>query len=235
MQPGLKNFTFPFSELDITTGLVEEAMGYCKGQSPEPFPDMIALELNQCEGLCNIRGSLLVSDNFSLDPAGITEVNGVKFNIGKKIAQQLRKAKGVALFLCTAGSGICDKSKELMEKGNMIEGYILDVIGSVTVEAAIDKIQDSFEYELVCKGFKMANRYSPGYCGWSLTEQKQLFELFPNNNCGIKLSGSCLMDPIKSVSGIIGFGTDITKTACECQMCELETCLYRAIRLARGK
>jgi hypothetical protein len=109
------------------------------------------------------------------------------------------------------------------------------MIGSVTVEAAIDKIQKSIENELITDGIKITNRYSPGYCGWALDEQKLLFAFFPNNQGGIKLSDSCLMDPIKSVSGIIGFGTNVKKTAYECQMCELETCIYRKIRLSKHK
>lgn len=235
MQTELKNFAYSFNELDITIGLVEEAMGYYSGQSPEPFPDMIAFALEQCDKLCSIQGSLLVSDNFLIDKTGSFHFEGVTFNVGKKIARQLRNADGGALFICTAGAGIGERSKELMSAGDLIEGYILDVIGSVTVEAAIDRFQDSFEYELVNKGYKMANRYSPGYCGWALSEQKQFFALFPENHCGIKLSDSCLMNPIKSVSGVIGFGTNVKKTAYECQMCELETCIYRKIRLAKSK
>ncbi|NEW83689.1 MAG: hypothetical protein GZ094_15170 [Mariniphaga sp.] len=235
MQQELKNFAFSFSELDIKAEHVEEAMGYGRGQSPDPFPDMIAYAIAQCDQLCDIHGSLLVPDNFSLDKAGSFVIEGVTFNVGKKIARQLRNATGGALFICTAGAGIGEKSKALMAAGDLIEGYILDVIGSVTVEAAIDKIQDSFENELVNLGFKMANRYSPGYCGWALSEQKQFFALFPENHCGIKLSDSCLMDPIKSVSGVIGFGINVKKTAYECQMCELETCIYRKIRLAKAR
>jgi hypothetical protein len=235
MQPELKNFAFSFDELDIKPGHIEEAMGYTAGKSPEPFPDLIGIALDHSADLCNIKGSLLISDHFSLDKSGIILFEGVTFSVGKKIAQQLRNADGGALFICTAGAGIGEKSKELMAAGDFIEGYILDVIGSVTVEAAIDKIQESFENELTNRGQKMANRYSPGYCGWALREQQQFFGLFPTNHCGINLSDSCLMDPIKSVSGIIGYGTKVRKTAYECQMCELETCTYRKIRLAKGK
>lgn len=235
MQPELKNYTYTFNELDISVGLIEEAMGYGLGQSPEPFFDMIAIALEQCDDLCNIKGSLLISDKFSSDKSGIIIFEGVTFNVGKKIARQLINTEGGALFIGTAGAGIGEKSKELMAAGDLIEGYILDVIGSVTVEAAIDKIQNSFEYELTNCGKKITNRYSPGYCGWALREQKQFFAMFPENHCGIKLSDSCLMDPIKSVSGVIGFGANVKKTAYECQMCELETCIYRKIRLAKGK
>jgi Vitamin B12 dependent methionine synthase, activation domain len=235
MQQELKNFAYTFNELDVKVEHIEEAMGYDRGQSPEPFPDMIAFALGQCDQMCDIQGSLLVSDNFSIDKAESFNIEGVTFNVGKKIARQLRNADGGALFICTAGAGIGQRSKVLMAAGDLIEGYILDVIGSVTVEAAIDKIQYSFEYELTKSGKKMTNRYSPGYCGWALSEQKQFFALFPENQCGIKISDSCLMDPIKSVSGVIGFGKNVKKTAYECQMCELETCIYRKIRLAKAK
>ena len=235
MQPELKNFVYSFNELEINIGHIEEAMGYGIGKSPEPFPEMISFALDQCDGLCKIQGSLLVSKVFSVDKTGSIVVEGVTFYVGKKIAQQLKNADGGALFICTAGAGIGEKSKELMVAGDLIEGYILDVIGSVTVEAAIDKLQDNFEKELTVFGGKITNRYSPGYCGWALKEQKQLFTLFPDNHCGIKLSDSCLMNPIKSVSGVIGFGINVKKTAYECQMCELETCIYRKIRLAKGK
>ena len=235
MQQGLKNYAYSFTELNIKVGQVEEAMGYGSGQSPEPFPEMIAFALGQCNQLSDIQGSLMVTDDFLIDKAGSFVAEGITFNVGKKIARQLRNAEGGALFICTAGSGIGEKSKELMAAGDLIEGYILDVIGSVTVEAAIDKIQDSFESELIKAGNKMANRYSPGYCGWALSEQKRFFALFPENHCGIKLSDSCLMDPIKSVSGVIGFGRNVKKTAYECQMCELTTCIFRKIRLAKAK
>lgn len=235
MQSELKNFAFSFNELNITTGHIEEAMGYEIGQSPEPFPDMITFALDQCEHLCDIKGSLLVSTDFVTNKTGRIIVGGVTLNTGKKIVRQFGNAEGGALFLCTAGAGIGEKSKELMAAGDLLEGYILDVIGSVTVEAAIDQIQDAFENEMKIKGLKITNRYSPGYCGWALSEQKLFFAFFPHNHCGIKLSDSCLMDPIKSVSGVIAFGTNVKKGVYECRMCELKTCSYRQIRLAKHK
>ncbi len=231
----LKDFTYSFPELDINVALVEEAMGYGKGQSPEPFPEMITLAIEKSADLCNIKGSLLISDDFCFDHSETITIEGIPFLVGKKIAKQLKNAEGGALYICTAGAGIGEKSKELLATGDLIEGYILDVIGSLTVEAATDKIQENFENHLASYGRINTSRYSPGSCGWPLKDQKPFFGLFPYNHCGIVLSDSCLMDPIKSVSGIIGFGTNIKKTAYECQICELDTCIYRSIRLARRK
>ena len=47
-----------------------------------------------------------------------------------------------ALFLCTAGAGIGEWSKQLMAEGDLLKGYVVDVVGSVIVEAAMDRIQD---------------------------------------------------------------------------------------------
>ena len=235
MHPELRNFAYSFNDFNINVELIEEAMGYPVGQSPDPFPDMIEFALGQCEGLCDIKGSLLITNNFFLDKTSHFIAEGVSFQVGRKIARQLNQSEGSALFICTAGARIGEKSKELMAAGDLLEGYILDVIGSVTVETAIDHIQDTFEIDRNNLGLKITNRYSPGYCGWALSEQKKFFELFPLNHCGIQLSDSCLMDPIKSVSGVIGFGANVKKGAYECQMCELETCIYRNIRIAKHK
>ena len=231
----LKNYNYSFDELNIKVGMVEEAMGYFDSTSPEPFPEMIALALKQSDALCNIKGSLRISSDFSCDKKGHFTFEGLTFNTGTKIIKQLEKAGGAVLFICTAGSGIGERSKDLMANGDFMEGYILDVIGSVAVEAAIDKIQDSLENEMIGKGYNLTNRYSPGYCGWSLTEQAQLFDLFPNNYCGIQLSESFLMDPVKSVSGVMGFGINVKLGIYECQLCELTTCFYRKIRIEKYK
>ncbi|MCK7538940.1 MAG: hypothetical protein MZV63_52410 [Marinilabiliales bacterium] len=47
----------------------------------------------------------------------------------------------------------------------------------------------------------ITNRFSPGYCGWDVAEQHKLFSFFKDNFCGITLTESALMNPVKSVSG----------------------------------
>ncbi len=46
-------------------------------------------------------------------------------------------------------------------------------------------------------------RYSPGYCGWHITGQKKLFEELKPESIGITLNSSYLMQPIKSISGVM--------------------------------
>lgn len=236
MYPEIRNFEFSFHELNITPNLIEEMIGYPAGQSPEPFPDMIAAALEQGPELCRIRGSLTISKRFIVDnKEGCFSFEDTTFIVETKMLKQLKHSSGGAIFICTAGPGIGEKSRELMANGDFMEGYILDVLGSVSVESAIDRIQDILVTELEGKGLKVTNRYSPGYCGWALSEQRKLFALFPDGHCGIRLSDSCLMEPVKSVSGVIGYGVHVKKHLHECQLCELETCIYRKIRMAHQK
>lgn len=236
MHHQIRDFAFSFEELNITSGQIEEVMGYSPAQSPEPFPEMIQSALAKGPALCNVKGSVCLSRDFSVDEnAGTFLFEDSLFFADKKMVSQLSNSAGAVIFICTAGAAIGETSQKMMSDGELMEGYILDLLGSVIVGAATEKIENILFEELKLNGFHLSNRYSPGYCGWPLTEQKKLFSIFPDGHCGIKLSNSCLMEPVKSVSGVIGFGTKVKKHFHECQLCDLQTCIYRNIRLSKQK
>lgn len=66
--------------------------------------------------------------------------------------------------------------------------------------------------------------YSPGYCGWDISEQEKVFALLHPDPQVVRLNASCLMTPIKSVSGILGLGPEIRKQAYGCKMCGRRDC-----------
>jgi len=103
----------------------------------------------------------------------------------------------------------------------------VDVIGSSIVEAAMDLIHDDLENKMKDARLGITNRYSPGYCGWDVVEQQKLFGLLPQGFCGVSLSASSLMTPIKSISGIIGIGINAKRRAYTCNLCDDKNCLYR--------
>jgi cobalamin-dependent methionine synthase I len=152
------------------------------------------------------------------------------FHIKKIVFSQLKKSEAIAIFLCTAGDEIGRKSRQAMQERDLLRGYIYDVIGSEIVEAAADMMQGELEKSVALSGRKLTNRYSPGYCGWDVAEQNKLFRLIPDNYCGIRLTPSSLMDPVKSVSGFIGIGEHVKSNPYTCKMCEMKDCTYRRIR-----
>jgi len=97
----------------------------------------------------------------------------------------------------------------------------------VVVEEAMDRIQADLQQRMSESGLKTTNRYSPGYCDWDLAEQEKLFDVFPENYLDIRLSSSSLMHPIKSVSGLIGIGTDVRYNEYTCNLCDEKNCIYR--------
>lgn len=151
-------------------------------------------------------------------------------NVKKMIFNQLLASEKIAIFVCTAGPAISDKAAILMKKGDYLTAYIYDIIGSLSVELAMDLAQEKLKVEMQNLGLGISNRFSPGYCGWKLDEQKKIFSLLPPKFCGISLNDSCHMQPQKSISGIIGIGKNITFENYSCNICDMDDCLYRNLK-----
>jgi len=224
----LQEYRYRFDDLDISVGIIEKFMGYEPGHSPEPIPDLIHEVFAVAHDHCDIRGGYVIKDDINiLKEDYLLHINGVEFDIKRIVSNQLRKIDQIALFACTAGHGIGDYSKQLMHEGDFIKGYIVDVVGSEIVESAMDKVQNDLEKQMESTGLHITDRYSPGYCGWSVGEQHKLFSFFPQGFCGITLTPSSLMQPIKSVSGIIGIGENVRRKGYVCNMCDMVNCIYR--------
>lgn len=181
--------------------------------------------------LMQITGGYWVSEEVEMDNKLHTIlVNGVPFNVKKIIFQQLKESERIAVFVCTIGDAVFEESRKLMKKNEMLHGYIYDIFGSLAVENAMEQVQNNLKHEMSKMGLGISNRYSPGYCGWTVAEQTKLFSLLPPGFCGISLTESCLMQPIKSISGIIGIGAKIRHRAYECEVCDASQCLYRNLK-----
>ncbi len=150
-----------------------------------------------------------------------------KLNVSEIIYEQIKKSEYLAIFICSAGHLISDLSQNAMLKGDTLSGYLYDMYGSFIVEKAMDKIQVHLEKICIKKGLSITNRFSPGYCNWNVCEQQILFSLFPENFTKVKLTESCLMLPLKSVSGIIGIGKNVKKTEYKCNKCNEKNCTLR--------
>lgn len=223
-----KTFQFDFRDLNLTVEQIERAMGYPEGESHETIYDMIVKVMKEAEAVCDMKAEYRIFRDITFDGnAKTVSVGELTFDIGKIIYGQIRKAGSMAIFTCTAGKGIGERSRLAMKERDLLEGYIYDVIGSEAVEAAADIMQNDLEHEMSALGEKITNRFSPGYCGWDVSEQHKLFSLLPGNFCGIRLTESALMDPVKSVSGIIGIGPDVRRIPYTCSLCDMKNCIYR--------
>lgn len=223
------SYHFNYQDLDIDPQKMEYLMGYAQpGSCPEPVTEMIHNILERAPKLVDLKGGLL-----KVDPVKVDRENRLLicreqvFHTGKIVTNHLRHSELAAWFICTVGEKLPNYSRIMMEQGDIMEGYVVDVAGNLIVEKAMDKMQEILEKELAEEGLKTTNRYSPGYCEWDIAEQKKLFSLFPNEFLGVHLTESCLMQPMKTVSGVIGIGKNVKNNPYTCNYCTQANCLYR--------
>ncbi len=152
------------------------------------------------------------------------------FNMGKIILRQLRGAEAYALFICTSGVAYETYQHQLMEKGDMVRVFIADALGSVIAEKCADLMEVHLQESIDKLSWHHTNRFSPGYCGWHVSEQQKLFPLFGGHTCGVHLTDSSLMIPIKSVSGIIGLGKEVRHLDYTCGLCDFQQCYKRRLK-----
>ena len=223
-----KTFQYDFKDLNLNVSQIESVMGYREGESQETISELISEALKEAGEICRIKAEYRIFINIEfIDTEKSVKVNDQVFNIKKIVYSQIKKSGSLALFLSTAGAEIGKRSRNAMKDGDLLKGYIYDVIGSEIVEAAADLMQNDLEEYMSASGRKITNRFSPGYCGWDVAEQHKLFILMDDNFCGIRLSDSALMDPMKSVSGLIGIGENVKKRPYTCDFCDLKDCIYR--------
>jgi hypothetical protein len=203
-------------------------LGYPGGLLPEPFNEYLDQAVREAHTLCNIQGAYVFKEDivFSDNRSQII-VEGLEFGVGRTVAKELRNSTSVAFFICTAGEGISRRSQELLSGYDPVLGYVFDLLGSMIVESATDELQSEIKRVALAQGMAITNRYSPGYCKWNVADQHKLFSFFPSECCGISLTKSALMHPIKSVSGIIGVGEQVQYREYMCALCNQVDCIHR--------
>lgn len=159
--------------------------------------------------------------------SGQLKVRNQIFSLDKIVYNALKKSSHVAFFIATAGDRIEKYAKELLSDGHSLEGLIVDLIGSEIAEIGAELIHQQITADMDTMEMNTTNRYSPGYCGWPVSDQQQLFSLMQNATCGVRLTDSSLMLPVKSVSGIVGVGKEVKYRAYSCARCDAKFCIYR--------
>jgi len=207
--------TLSFEELGITPADVYEQMGYHDAQPDKATQQETAMILKEVSQWLRPRFSYFVVNK---QP---------DFEMGNIILRQLRGSEAFALFICTSGLEFETYQHRLKEQGDMVRVFIADALGSVIAEKCADQMEKALQERIDKLGWKHTNRFSPGYCGWHVSQQQLLFPLFQGHTCGVKLTDSSLMVPIKSVSGIIGLGEKVRKLEYTCGLCDFKQCYKR--------
>jgi hypothetical protein len=220
-----------FSELEIDQERIARCLfqGNEAGYHEEYVVTLLEKILADLSKLCtpgygyklfNVRE--IISNHLIIDNRGFTE-----FSTGNIISSSLAGSEKIAVFVSTAGEGFEKYLRSV--KGNILNEFIADAVGSEIPEAVnrvlVTDLEDLPEVVTDNKKMVVSNPFSPGYCGWDVAEQQKLFSLLPPEPCGIKLNSSCLMTPLKSVSGIIAIGKEVKRQGYKCAECTMVNCV----------
>lgn len=155
-------------------------------------------------------------------------IEDVRFE-SSKIRNLLEHCTRACVFVVTLGRQV-DTVIKKTQKADMAMAVTLDSTASAAAELAAQYFHSTFDTSLPSSS-GLTYRYSPGYCDWPLAQQAKLFTLLPDAPLGVRLTDTCLMQPTKSVSGIIGIGPAdiIRRIGNTCSQCTRHTCKHRRI------
>ncbi len=153
------------------------------------------------------------------------------------------RAEHLALFAVTLGERASAAVAECFQGADFALGYALDAMASVAADEASALAERAFADALRARGWDTPDgavlRYSPGYCGWDVSGQRALFARLRPESIGLTLNDSCLMRPLKSVSGVLVAGPRaihrFPPTFDFCERCEERTCRTRLAALFGGE
>ncbi len=227
----MERIDYKIEALDIQKSHLEKLMGYEAGSTPEPLDNLIDDVLEELPQHSKPAGAFVILPEIRVDQKkGLIRSGERIFHTDKVVSRMLRKAEQAALFVTTAGAGIELWFRELTLQGDSIKSYLVDIAGSNVADRVAEKVQEKIEQQAELQALKTTHRYSPGYCNWPVSDQPALFSFFPRKPCGIELTESCLMKPVKSISGIIGIGPEVRKLAYQCETCDMDNCIYRRLK-----
>lgn len=217
-----------YDSLGISREEIYVQMGYGDASPDDATAAEIDEMIERVRSVLRPRFCFFISGGVLHEDEKRLGARGEQFEIGRIITRQLRGSHAYAFFVATAGTEFEELQQRLKAENDMVRIFIADAMGSVIAEKAADRMEEVLQDEIGTRGWRHTNRFSPGYCGWHVSQQQSLFRMFPTASpCGVNLTDSSLMVPIKSVSGVIGVGPEVRKLEYTCGLCDYEKCYKR--------
>ncbi len=187
--------------------------------------DELEVEIQRGQSLLRPKGI------YSVYPAQCMDSRHLKLGditLQGKVATFLKRADSIAIFVVTVGQGITERSRIASDAGDPVAAWALDAFGSYAAESAAEALAQRLQRQFPAVGAVSA-RYSPGYCGLHLKQQRGLFSLVDAAAIGVTLLDSMLMQPTKSISGVLGIGPAAAFAAgsSPCERCNDLECSMR--------
>lgn len=155
-------------------------------------------------------------------------VDGINLMCGKKIVSLLVGSHKIAVVICTLGQAIMNLYTQYRTTENYLDAYLCDTIANIAIEKLSTSVRERlYKQEALPYSWGMSSNFSPGDNEWDIKEQNKILSLFSELSCPVTLTSSCLMQPLKSLSFMVGIGPGLHCTKSKCQLCGLKECSYK--------
>jgi len=201
--------------------LKESALRYLSYSHPKISDEMNVLMDSVIEEILLIAQPRIIHRIFDLkNKDGLLSIDAELDLTYEELQKLFSGCDRCMLIAGTLGVAI-DRKLKLYMIEDMARYVAMDAAASALIEEACDKYTEELPFG------KMTFRYGPGYGSVPLALQKQLLRILDApKRIGLSISPSLLLEPQKSITGIVGVGISREKKSCEA--CgQIDHCLYR--------
>jgi hypothetical protein len=154
---------------------------------------------------------------------------------GELVARMLGGAERAIAAVMTLGGGVDRAILAAQQQGAYLKAMLLHDLATMAVDTLRQEVCSQIERGAAQAGLLTSPPISPGEARWTMDGQRAIFSLLDAGQIGVTLTESLVMVPIKSLSMVIGSGTQAMgqTEADACAICTIqERCRYRARRSA---
>jgi hypothetical protein len=160
--------------------------------------------------------------------------NGVKLG-GGPVVPVIGGAEDLVVAVCTIGPEADRRIAAQQQAKDLFRALLLDELASWAIDMVRQELCCWLEEDLQRQGLRASAPLSPGESVWSVKDQRIIFNLLDTGPIGVSLSDSMIMYPLKSLSLILGTGSQPmgVEGASNCDFCSIkDRCNYRRLRAA---
>lgn len=149
---------------------------------------------------------------------------------GELLIQQLSGAQAVIVAICTVGNRL-EKKASSYGNNDISYSFALDSAGSVAADLLVKQAYKYFSEIFANQGWRTTIPFNPGMVGWPLLHgQREIFNILDGLNRDVELGVSGLMNPLKTISMVVGAGPDIDPHGQACEFCtNRERCHFKVL------
>ena len=151
-------------------------------------------------------------------------IDGVKFT-SRVLRINLDQVERVFPYIATCGTELGEIA---VPSNDVMKSFCFEEIKIMVLRSAVAYLSNHLTEHYALGNMSRMSPGSGSLESWPVAQQKELFSLFGGAEelIGVRLTKSCVMFPLKSVSGIY-FPTEITFESC--QLCPREKCIGRRV------